>query len=615
MQNRNFFLVILIPVLLLGPILFAQILPGQQPRIDLDSLRARQGQSLDRIETARRLVAQGAFISAIAMLEDIYAEQPDNRMVVSLMLTCYTELKAYPKAEMLLERELEKKPDDLLYHNRLLDIYLKTADDTLIDRQADRMIKQFSGREQLYGSIIEKLIGSGYPDKALGLIERGRTELNDRNLFLMESASIYEIRGEYHRAVLEYFRIPVGDSSLANEADRRLAALIRYPGAGPEVIRGLQDVLINDPDNLNALKYLSESYIQQNRFEDAFESTIRYDSVAGRRGMEVVNYLRRCRDRGLHEQVIKVAEYLDRYYAGGTPLSNYRFFYAEALRGVGRYNDAIGVYRGMVENSPQDRDRAEALLEIGNTFRYNLNMYDSARIFYDSASVYRYSHVILAAQMEKARLLVVEGRLDQARAAFEGLKGRRSLNDQQEYIDFMLAMIDFFRKDFDEADLKFRKIIEAYPRGYYLNDALIHSLLIREALVSDSSVLAEYAEAAYFENRLMPDSMEERLTEIVEGVVSPLTGIAYYKLSDHYFKRGDFSSAMNVIGRMEEKYPDDYFYPYCLKLKADILSRSAENKDKAIEIYTDILTRFGNYPFAGEIRKKLQKMVGYEATG
>ncbi len=569
----------------------------------------RAGESLDRLTTARSLVAQGALISAAAMLEDLYAQTPQDRSVIDLLLTCYVELKAYPKAEVLLTRQLEVFPTDVLYHGRLLDVYMKMGADSLVTVHAERTLARFPGDMGIYQAVITALKGQGYQKLGMALVDRAREEFKDPRLFALLAGSFYETKREYARAVREYQTAYGLDSLTSVEADRRMAALIRYPDSPDEVIGALKNILAKSPHDLFALKFLSEAYIRQNKYAEAFESVVRLDSVQGNQGRELFNYLRRCHERKLYEQVIMVAEYIRRQNSRTVPAFNYNFFEAEAYRGLGRFPEAIAIFDRIITESPRTRDKAEAVLEIARIHHYDLKDYAGGRRLYDSAMGYGYSGVILQARLEKARLFMVEGQLDSAKLTFELLQGDKILQDSQEQIAFNLAMIELYRNNYVEADLRFRKLIADYPRGVYLNDALINSLLIRESAEMYPAVLSDYADALCFRVRLMPDSSVTRLTAVVEKGESPLVGTALYHLASLYVDLHDTTAALGVIDRADKDYPDDYFRPYCLKLKGDILSGNPVHREEAGEIYKSLLENYASYPFVGEVRERLQQMA------
>ena len=76
-----------------GPTLAQQAPPFpvvQKPSTDLDR----------RVVVARQLIRQRNYEGASALLEVVLEGDPGNRVVQSLLMTCYEQLKYYEKAEL-----------------------------------------------------------------------------------------------------------------------------------------------------------------------------------------------------------------------------------------------------------------------------------------------------------------------------------------------------------------------------------------------------------------------------------------------------------------------------------------------------------------------------------
>lgn len=580
-----------------------------------DSIKVTDRQP-DRLAMVRQMVAQGAYISAVSILESIHNGEPSNAAVIDLMLTCYVELKNYDKAELLLKERLKQSPDDFRARYKLLELYLKTGTDSLIDRTVDSTLTRYPGNPDIIYSIIRMVFTSGDTERAMKLIERGRKEFKKDYLYALEAASILERKGNYFDAVQEYFKIIRNDSVRFPEADRGIAELIRYRGAPPEIIRALQAILKSKPDDFYALKILEETFIKNNQFAEAFEISVRMDSLSQSDGMELFQYLRQCRERKLYEQVVKMAEYIDRKYSGNWTLSEYKFYYGEGLVGLGRFHEALANYQKIVNSYPQPRDKVEALLRMAKIYRYNLANYDSARAYFNVViNDYSVPPFNYEAWIERARLSVIDGKLDSAKAELETIRGTKLTGDFNELIDFTLAQIAFFERRYGEANLAFRKLIEDYPRGFYVNDALINTLIIMEASETAPEALSLYSGALYSEYRMQTDSVEKILGDLINLGDTPLTGLAGYKLASSFVGSGDTSRALETIDNIEKNYAQNYFFPYCLKLRGEIYANKIDKRKDAAEIFKTILDKYRFYPFTGEVREKLQSLEGLQVPG
>jgi tetratricopeptide (TPR) repeat protein len=564
---------------------------------------------------ARQLLARGAYISAAGLLEDIYSRNPENPGAVGLLLNCYLELKAYSKAEVLLKRQLEDNPYEYVYQERLLEVYLKMADDSLINPQINRILAIFPGNKDTYTAIIRKLTEYNRETEAMRLIDQGRREFGQNHLFALEAASILEVKGSYYDAVMEYFGAAQADTTIKEEVKRRLALLIRYPGAAPEVIKALKQITASLSDDIFGLRLLQEAYVKGNQFAEAFDVAIKIDSLTGGGGRELYQYMRQCRDRKLYSQVIEVAEYISRQYKRTDAIAEYRFYYSEALEGLGRDSEAIANYERIVQEFPLERDQAEALYRIGRIYGYKLHKFNEAARYFDSVvTSFRVEPSYSSAWYEIGRLHVISGQLDSAEVVFRTLARNARTPESKELLDYNLAMIQFYRDDFSAADSAFRLLIVTYPRGFYVNDALVNSLIIGESILSDPGGLSDYAAALYYENRLLPDSVISRFRDIIDSGSGPLSGLAMFKLAGVYASQGDTLEALKVIDSMEITHSEDYFYPYTLKLKGDIFFSNESKRKEATAVYKNILENYGDYPFTGEVRERLQELKQYSTT-
>ena len=558
-----------------------------------------------RIDTARRLMSHGAYMGAADYLEPLYSENPSSRKVIDLLITCYTELKAFPRAEAMLQKYLGLHPREIPYRTKLFEIALKSGNDSLVDATLQDIQQIFSDNPSAFRPMIQLLRAHRHTDRAMDLIQQNRLRFNDDNLYILEAASVFEMQREYKKAVREYLRLPETDSISFRSAERRLASLIRYPGAVNEVIEVLETHLDTIPDNNFGLKVILEAYSRNNQYDKAFSVAIRLDSLTGGSGQELFLYMMRCHERKLFSQVIEIAEYLERIYVDTTPAMHYKFLYADALVGMKHYDSALTLYTDLVENDISKRNRLEALFNIGNLYRYNMLNYDSAAYYYRQVSGKYRGMISIQALFELAELYMVRGELQAAEEAFNSLKTKKLTDTQGEKADFKLAMISFLRQDYPKAEIMFRKHIESHPRGFYVNDALMYSLIIGENVMNSPDALKAFADMDFFKAKLMPDSVENRLISIISMPYSALTGLAGWKLAEFYSDLSDTTRAFDIISEMKTNYADDYYYPYCLKLKGDICFTSGLF-ERAGEIYRLILEDYGTFPFIGEVRDKLQ---------
>jgi predicted Zn-dependent protease len=121
MRRLNFLIIVFLAVAMTasvaGPTLAQQAppLPAiQRPSQDLDR----------RVIVARQLIHQQNYEGASALLEVVLEDDPGNRVIQSLLMTCYEQLKYYEKAEVLARDFVRQSPQNLSYRLKLAELLM-----------------------------------------------------------------------------------------------------------------------------------------------------------------------------------------------------------------------------------------------------------------------------------------------------------------------------------------------------------------------------------------------------------------------------------------------------------------------------------------------------------
>ena len=72
--------------------------------------------------------------------------------------------------------------------------------------------------------------------------------------------------------------------------------------------------------------------------------------------------------------------------------------------------------------------------------------------------------------------------------------------------------------------------------------------------------------------------------------------------------RADTGAALVALERLATEYPDSYYRPLGIKLKADLLAGSGNDLKQAAELYRYLLENCSEYPFTREVREKLRDL-------
>jgi tetratricopeptide (TPR) repeat protein len=569
-----------------------------------------------RLLTARKLIKFHNYSGASELLEAALESRPHDQVVQNLLMSCYEQLKQYLKAEVLARHVVQLHPQNLEFRIKLAELLVlqgKVEEGTEIYSQAVQSLSHFE--RDRFMAVISSMVLHGMGRPAMVLIDSLRAAMEDSLLFALDRGSILQKRQSYSEAADEYCSVLWEDTTAnARSAEKRLMSLLDFGDSSEEVERALLDIVNRNPGP-GATRVLATWYIKSGRFDDAFEFAIRQDSLSETPGNALLSFLYQCADRKLHHQVIRMAEHI---LGSGevTPFTlDVTFRYADALRGTGRYHDAIAVYAGIESGASDVRAKSDALYYIGEIYLDGLLAYDSALACFDSVLAnYRsgVSYLLAARGIPVAYLRM--GQVDNSKKHFLALRNKRLNDDMREEVDYNLALLTFFDGKYDSAEVAFRKLMVDYPRGFYVNDALVLVMLISEAK-SAPELLEVYSGALFYAERLLVDSARGQFARIVENENKTLADIALFKLASLDLAAGNHDEALGVLEQLIDGFPESYYLPHGMKMKADILVERIGRIGDARDIYRFLLENYPNYPFISEVRSRLRELEDAQVIG
>ncbi|MBU8933194.1 MAG: tetratricopeptide repeat protein [candidate division Zixibacteria bacterium] len=562
----------------------------------------------DLIRLARQMIRAKDFFRAAGLLESVYERQPDNSTVTNLLRQCYDKQGQFAKSELLIRRLLETSTANFTLHLFLaenLAVQNDTAGAHVAYQQViDLLADQDPSR---YVTTVRSMERYGFATNALDLILTAREQATNPTLMALDAGKILEGLTRYGESSEEYFVALDDSSKIAVEAENRLLNLLSFVGVGSEIETAL---LRKDGTTLQAraARLLSTHCLKTDRFEEAFRYARLQDSLEENKGHALLRYIRVCQERQLYAEVVKASEEVLSIYGDQSVFEETYFIYADALLHMGLYDRAITVYDTIVAHFPREQDKALACYYVGDIYLNYLNDYQAALAIFDSVSAnYRSGNGYMKALLTAPHCLLRQGDLDAAFSKFSSLARRTFNDDIMEAIHFHMGLVQFLQLSFDSSRVTFNRLLVDFPRGFYVNDALSLMLLIDEAKDSPN-LLKQYSRFLMFDLQQRPDSGMIMLEELATASDPTLADIALYKLSQISLDQPDSAAAISYVDRLTEQFPESYYLPYGLKIKADILLEKIDSLEAGKEIYRHLLEKYPNYPFISDVRKRLREL-------
>ena len=566
------------------------------------------------LKFARRLMKRSDYFGAASLLETLYPSYPDNLSLYRLLKECYRKLDQHGKWEELTRRALAHHPDN--YSLRIdLGLVLTRQQRPVEGLEAYRKAVTLARADAQYLNVIRSMMEVGLEVEALSALDSLGESFRNKAAFALQRGKILAELKQYDDAAGQFFWVLSDTSNIGKEAEKRLLDLLEFEESSPSAEQVLLQMLSTQA-NTRALKLLTHHYVKSGHLDRALEFAVLQDSLEGAEGTALVFLMRTCRERKLYEEAARMGEYIIERYRKSPALTEAYFLHGEALTQLGRFDDAISVYDSIVARFPRLQERGEALFHIGNIQLEFLCDYSAALLYFDSIlTYYPKGPGPLRASLAIPHCYLRRGDLDEAADRFTQLATGRWHEDVTEKIDFYQALIKFCGKDFDSSLVAFRRLMVDYPRGFYVNDAMHYVMVMDKTKDASDDVLEEYAEAVLFEQRRLPDSVAIALTAVADNKNKVLADAALFRLSQICREQDDSLGTLEYVERLVSEFPESYFVPFGLKMKADLYLVWPGRLDEARTIYRQLLETYADYPFSSEIRKKLRELEVDRSVG
>jgi tetratricopeptide (TPR) repeat protein len=560
------------------------------------------------IERVHILMNAGNFQGAAAYLEVLSESDADNPVIKDLLAACYKKTGEYLKLLNLLKARLkvEGRRYDLVRdygHAHLLNGDIDSA--LIYFFEAIPMVGNRSAQIEFFADALSKL---GYHEQEIELIDSVRKIFDDPGLLAVKRGDAMAARKEFAAAAGEYLHRIERDTLENPEAVNKLLALLEFPQSVDTVMAVLTGRIRGHSSNRVLMDTYGRVLLEQDRYDDAFNFYRERDSIENGTGGGIVQFMRECGLRDRYDHVIKAGQYLIEQYPESSLRMVTRLIMAEAYTELGQYQQALDNYNTVIEKFRRPADKADAQIRIGWLYKDHLNNLAKAKENFDQVlrTVPRSRYGIFA-RFGLADVYVRERNFDSAIIIYDSLLNSDVAAESAEEAEYFLGRSYLYKGLYEEADRHFRRLINTYPKGFFVNDAIQLALILGETLDQARDHIDLFSSSEYFLHVGQSDSLEYYLTKICRVGIPSLAPISFLRLAQLCRDQNRLDEALAAIDSLIAAYPNSYYFPFGFKVKADILWETGSTRDQARAIYKDLLGKYGSYPFAAEIRDILRR--------
>ena len=587
------------------------------------------GQNHADIQLANEYLVKGDQKKAMDLYKDLSRSEANLPLIHNNYLNLMIDVGAFDEAHDYLKKVLRKDPENMQYKLDVGLVYVRSGEVGKADRYFKEMSAAVRSNMQLAKMMSDYLAARSLSEYSIMALNESRNYLGNPYLFCLELAMLYRIQGQQDKMVQEYLSYVTQSSANIQYVKNVMQALLTKPEELESLERLLYDKVQQNPDVEVYSDLLIWVTMQQKNFYASFIQARAYDKRYKREGEKSLEVARVALDNDDYDNASRIYRYVIREYPG-TP--NHLL----ARLGLIRTREAR-----VKQTFPVNADSVQALIEDYRKFitEYptNPNSLDAARnqaLLYANyldqkdesikilnnlinnprATLYLRSK----AKLDLGDIYLLKGEAWESTLLYSQVEKTQKENPVGYEAKLKNAKLSYYKGNFRLAQEHLDILKEATTREI-ANDAMDLSMRIKENIAFDSvgQALKQYAivELLLYQNKI--DSALSKINQLKQGVSDSIAFSNQTILDDVYWleadirmKRGEFEESIALLQKIIDEYGDDVLSDDAFFLQGEIYERQLKNKDKAMEIYREFLTKYPGSVYAAEARKRFRTLRG-----
>ncbi|HMJ69409.1 MAG TPA: tetratricopeptide repeat protein [Cyclobacteriaceae bacterium] len=607
------------------------------------------------IQIANEYFLKGDKEKALTMYETLAKRAENIPQIHDNYLSLMLDMGKFRDAESYVERLVKKHDDRLNYKLDLGFVYLRSGEEQKADRYFKSVIKNVSADIYRIRSVSDYLVAHNLAEYASLALLEARNSLHNNSLFTLELANLYRLQGKRDEMVDEYLNYVTQTPANIGYVKNLLQILLSKPEELESLEKLLYDRVQQNPQSEVFSDLLIWVNLQQKNFYGAFIQSRAYDKRFKKETPKTLEIAQIALNNNDFDNADKSFSYVMKEYANTenylpARLGQIKAREAKVKRKYPVNRDSIRYllteYESFISKYPENPNAHEAQLNEASLFAYYLDEKDSAiaklnkLIQNQRASLYLKSKAKLelgdiyllkeepwestllysqVERMQKDAPIGYEAKLRNAKLSY--FKGEFAL--AQEHLDILKqATTREIANDAMDLSMRINENLGFDSIGFALRQyAKIELLLQQNKTVEAMKLLKRYTGA----DKVWVSDAETTLLELTGSeprkgdsvqIDNPITRSSAM-LDDFYWleanlemKQGHFDQSIAILQKIIDQFAEDILSDDALFLQADIYQNQLKNKDKAMEIYHDFLTKFPGSVYVAEARKRYRLLRG-----
>lgn len=587
-------------------------------------------QDQGQIQLANEYVIKGEKKKAIDLYNDLSKNYANVPLIHNNYLNVLLDVGAFDEAHSYLKKILKRDPENFQYRLDVGFVFVRSGEMQKADKYFHEMITEVRPSMHLAKMMADYLSSKSLIDYAILALTESRSYLGNQYLFCLDLAMLYRIQGQQDKMVQEYLSYVTQNSSNIQYVKNVMQALLTKPEELESLERLLYDKVQESPDLEVYSDLLIWVTMQQKNFYASFVQARAYDKRYKREGEKSMEVARVALDNDDYESATKIFRYIIREYPNSpnnllARLGLIRAREAKIKKTYPVVSDSVNTlveeYERFIAQYPNNNNSLEAQRNQALLFANYLGERDSAIAILNRLVANPRAPQFLKskAKLDLGDIYLIKGEPWESTLLYSQVEKTQKENPVGYEAKLKNAKLSYYKGNFQLAQEHLDILKEATTREI-ANDAMDLSMLIKENIAFDSAgeALQQYAavELLLYQNKT--DEALKKLNDLKQGIGDSAKSISNQAILDNVYwlesklrmERGEFDIALSLLGQIITEFGQDVLADDAYFKQGEIYERQFQNKEKAMEIYRDFLTKYPGSVFAAEARKRFRTLRG-----
>lgn len=582
---------------------------------------------LNRFRLAQSYEQAGDLKKAESIYQELYTKQPLNFQFFDALNRLYIQQKQYDKSIFIIEERIKQSPMDINLYGLLGSAHYLKGDEDEAFEVWDKSLKDLPVSQVNYRVIANYAIERRAFNKAIEVLTKGKTVLQEQSNFSFDLAHLYATLMKYSEAAEEFCAVLANDPNQLNLVQSRMSGYIIKPEAFQPTVNVVEKWADNT-ENVNFFHLLGWLYTEQNNYDKALEVYLKIDSRKDNNGADLFSFSQRAyQEKQFNAASQGFRRIIDQYpnspFAGNARIgfaktsealidgenslnSEWKPFSAGNTADPDKYADVINAYDELTRIYPRSEIENEANYRKGLIYLDKMNNLQAAEESFnkiiEKAPV---SLFIVSVLKQLSKLKIIQNELGKAGEYLSQIiSNSRSTPEEKNEAEFFKGKIEFWNGNYAAAVERLARITKTLGDNT-ANDAIELSIIINTSK-QDSANLVKFAFAELLAEQRKFTEAYQIYGELSENKnLLSLKDLSALRKCEMTIAMDKLPEAISSLQELLSEENQNIYADKSLFLIGQIYQFGINDKPAAVKAYENLLEKFPNSLYLDSARENI----------